>query len=190
MKDKVIEISTDLYTFQNKNFDRGVPRWKELLWLVISALFFINPLSVLSGLKVFWLRAFGARIGQGILIKPGVQIKFPWKLTIGDYCWIGENVWIDNLAEVRIGDHVCLSQGAMLLCGNHNYKKSTFDLIVQPIVLEQGVWIGAKAVVCPGVTCRSHAVLTVGSVAVSDLAAYQIYQGNPAVKIRERRVEV
>lgn len=189
MYDSVVQHRTNLANFQNPDFDRGAPRWKEMLWLSVNALFLINPLSVISRVKVFWLRVFGAKVGKGVLIKPGVHIKFPWKLTIGNHCWIGEKVWIDNLAEVIIQDHVCISQGALLLCGNHNYKKTTFDLIAQPIVLEEGVWIGAKAVVCPGVVCHSHAVLAVGSVATKDLEAYSIYQGNPAVKVRERIME-
>jgi putative colanic acid biosynthesis acetyltransferase WcaF len=102
--------------------------------------------------------------------------------------WIGENVWIDNLGKVTIGNNVCISQGALLLCGNHNYKKSTFDLIVGEIHLEEGVWVGAKSVVCPGVTLKSHAILTVGSVATTSLESYTINQGNPAVKIRERKL--
>lgn len=131
---------------------------------------------------------FGADIGKGVVIKPGVNIKSPWLLTIGDHVWIGENAWIDNLVRVRIGNSACISQGAMLLTGNHDYTKSSFDLITGEIILEEGVWIGAKAVVCPGVICRSHAVLTVSSVASSELEAYSIYRGNPAVKIRDRKI--
>lgn len=110
-------------------------------------------------------------------------------LSVGNHAWIGEDVWIDNLVEVTIGDSACLSQGAMLLTGNHNFKRSTFDLIVGSITLEDGVWIGAKAIVCPGVTCKSHSVLSVGSVATKDLEPYSIYQGNPAVKVRDRALE-
>ena len=135
------------------------------------------------------LRAFGAKIGCGVNIKPCVNIKYPWNLEIGNYVWIGENVWIDNLAKVRIGDNACVSQGAMLLCGNHNYKTTTFDLMVGEITLEDGAWIGAMSTVCPGVTCKSHSVLSVNSVAAKDLDAYCVYQGTPAVKIRERVIK-
>jgi putative colanic acid biosynthesis acetyltransferase WcaF len=100
----------------------------------------------------------------------------------------GENAWIDNLGKVKLGDNVCLSQGAMLLCGNHNYKKSTFDLIVGDIILEDGVWIGAQALVGPGITCYQHSVLAVKSVATTDLDAFGIYRGNPAVKLKEREI--
>jgi len=131
---------------------------------------------------------FGAKIGKGVVVKPGVNIKYPWRLKVGNHVWIGEKVWIDNLGDVVIEDNVCISQGAMLLCGNHNYKKSSFDLMVGDITLKQGSWIGAKSVVCPGVTVGSHAVLSVGSIATQNLEEYTIYQGNPAVPNGKREL--
>jgi putative colanic acid biosynthesis acetyltransferase WcaF len=151
-------------------------------------LFLVNPLNPISKLKVLLLRMFGAKVGKGVVIKPSVNIKYPWLLEIGDYTWIGEHVWIDNLAKVKIGANCCLSQGAMLLCGNHNYKLETFDLIVKAITLEDGAWVGAMSTVCPGVTLKSHAILTVDSVATETLEAYSLYKGNPAVKIRDRKI--
>lgn len=183
-----MEAKTDLSAFNNKWYKPGAAP-KRALWYVVNVLFFINPLNPVSGLKVFLLRIFGAKIGKGVVIKPAVNIKYPWKLSVGDYTWIGERVWIDNLDEVTIGSHVCISQGAMLLCGNHHYKKSAFDLIVQPIKLEDGVWIGAQSVVTPGVKCLSHSILTVNSVATGIMEAYGIYQGNPAQKVRERIIK-
>lgn len=132
------------------------------------------------------LRAFGARVGKGVVIKPAVNIKYPWKLSIGNHVWVGEKAWIDNLAQVSIADNCCISQGAMLLCGNHNFRKTTFDLITLPIILQEGAWVGAHSVVCPGVTCASHSVLAVNSVATKNLEPYAIYQGNPATKVKER----
>jgi putative colanic acid biosynthesis acetyltransferase WcaF len=165
------------------------PFIKGFIWYFINALFFINPMNPISSLKVFLLRLFGAKIGNGVRIKPGVNIKYPWLLTIGNNVWIGENVWIDNLDNITIANNVCISQGAMLLSGNHNYKKSAFDLIVGEITLEEGVWIGARSVVCGGVTGQSHAILTVNSIAVKDMEAYCIYQGNPATFIRKRDIQ-
>jgi putative colanic acid biosynthesis acetyltransferase WcaF len=160
-----------------------------MLWLMVNAIFFNNGLALFNGSKIFLLKRFGAKVGIGVVIKPSVSIKYPWFLTIGNYVWIGENVWIDNLTMVNIGNNVCLSQGVMLLTGNHNYTKPTFDLIVGEIILEDGVWLGAQSVVCPGLTCKSHSVLAVSSVATKNLDAYGIYQGNPAVKVRERKFE-
>ena len=160
----------------------------RIFWYLANALFLKSALFPVSGIKIHVLRLFGAKIGRGVVIKPGVNVKYPWMLEVGDYTWIGENVWIDNLAEVKIGNNVCLSQGAMLLCGNHNYKKSTFDLMVGKITIEDGGWVGAQSVVCPGVTIHSHAILSVASVANHDLEPYAVYQGNPAVKVRGRSI--
>ena len=139
-----------------------------------------------SKIKANLLRFFGAKVGKNVVIKPNVNIKYPWFLNIGNDVWIGENVWIDNLTYVTIRNNVVLSQGCSLLCGSHDYKKETFDLKIGTILLENGVWIGAKAIVAPGVTCQTHSVLTLGSVAVRELVAYGIYQGNPAIKKRKR----
>ena len=180
---------TDLSKYDNTWYHPG-KKVLCVLWYFVNVVFFISHIIPLSGLKVWLLKLFGAKVGHGVVIKPGVNIKYPWKLVIGDYSWIGEGVWMDNLANVTIGKNVCISQGAMLLCGNHNYKKQTFDLILGEIHLHDGAWVGAKAVVCPGVTLNSHAILSVGSVANKDLNSYSIYQGNPAVKIRERKFDV
>ena len=181
---------TDLSVYDNSWYSPGRGGAVRGLWYMVNALFFINPLNPFSGFKVFLLKAFGAKIGKGVVIKPGVNIKYPWNIEIGDYTWIGEKVWMDSLGPTIIGRHCCLSQGAMLLNGNHNYARPTFDLSVEPIVLEDGVWIGARSLVAPGVTCHSHSVLAVMSVASSDLQAYGIYRGNPAVKVRERQMPV
>ncbi|WP_246139120.1 WcaF family extracellular polysaccharide biosynthesis acetyltransferase [Gelidibacter salicanalis] len=162
---------------------------KRLLWYFVNALFLKSHLNPSSAIKIFWLKSFGAKIGIGVVIKPGVNIKYPWNLSIGDHCWIGEEVWIDNLDQVTLEDHVCVSQGALLLCGNHDFKKQSFDLMTAPIVLREGSWVGAKSIVGPGVILESHAVLALGSVASSNLEAYGIFRGNPAVKIKERIVQ-
>lgn len=180
--------TTELNTFNN-DWYKPASKLKIALWYVVNQLFFNNGFSVLNFTKAPLLRLFGAHVGVGVVIKPSVNIKYPWLLTIGNYCWIGENVWIDNLAQITLHSNVCISQGALLLCGNHNYKKSTFDLIVQPITLHDGVWIGAQAVVTGGVVVASHALLTVASVASTNLEAYSIYRGNPAVKIKDRVVK-
>nr|WP_295925311.1 putative colanic acid biosynthesis acetyltransferase [uncultured Dyadobacter sp.] len=161
---------------------------KLITWYLLNRLFIHTHIPYPSTFKVALLRMFGAQIGRGVVIKPKVNVKYPWFLHIGDHVWIGEEVWIDNLTLVTIESNACLSQGAMLLTGNHNYRKSTFDLIVKPITLRSGSWIGAKATVCPGVQVGSHAVLTVGSIATSHLEAYGIYQGNPAKYVKTRTI--
>jgi putative colanic acid biosynthesis acetyltransferase WcaF len=178
---KYTPIRVQLSKFDNRTFDHGANKAFIFLWIIVDILFVRNPINVFIGFKVWILKLFGATIGKRPVIKPGVHIKYPWKLILGDDVWIGEKAWIDNLVEVRIGNNVCISQDAYLLTGNHDYRSETFALITGPIVLEEGVWIGAKTVVCPGVTCKAYSVLTVGSIATNDLEANSIYQGNPAI---------
>lgn len=179
---------TDLSRYNNSWYKTGASKLKLLAWYCVNNCFINCGWFFISKIKVFILRFFGAKIGTGVVIKPNVNIKYPWRLIIGNNVWIGENVWIDNLANITIGDNVCISQGAMLLCGNHDYNKQFFDLIIGEIVLEDGVWIGAKSIVCPGITCHSHSVLSVNSVATKNLERYKIYQGNPAEFRKEREL--
>lgn len=181
---KTVKLQKD---FDKKGFDAGASGLKIFCWYFVSFLFFRSGLIPVSTVLVALLRLFGAKIGKDVRIKPYIYIHYPWRLTIGDHTWLAE-CRIENLAQVIIGDNVCVSQKAMLLTGNHDYKKEGFDLITKEIVLENGVWIGAEAVVCPGIIARSHSVLTVGSVATKNLDPYGIYQGNPAVKVKERLI--
>ena len=177
----------DLDKFDNSWY-KPEKKLKVIFWYFTNIFLFNTALPISSRMKVKVLRIFGSKLGSDVVIKPNVSIKYPWFLSIGNNCWIGENVWIDNLDLVSIGNNVCLSQGCYLLTGGHDYKKETFDLMLREIVLEDGVWVGAKAIVCPGVTCRSHSVLTAGSIATKDLEEYGVFQGNPAIWKRSRKI--
>ena len=179
---------TELKEFDNTSYQPGSMA-KRSLWYVANVLFFNTSVPFPNSLKRMLLRIFGANIGMGVILKPKINIKYPWMLGVGNHSWIGEGVWIDNLGHVEIGPNCCLSQGVMLLCGNHNFSVSGFDLTMEEIRLEDGVWLGAKSIVTPGVTCGSHAVLTVGSIASKNLEAYSINRGNPAEKIKSRVIE-
>jgi putative colanic acid biosynthesis acetyltransferase WcaF len=178
-------VKVDLSKFQNTWYKPG-SKLKIVLWTLTSIIIFRTSLPIPSVLKIIILKLFGAKIGADVVIKPNVNIKYPWKLCIGNNSWIGENVWIDNLAKVDIGNDCCLSQGCYLLTGNHDFTSTSFDLMIYEINIEDGSWVGAKSVVCPGVTLHKAAVLTVGSVATKTLDELGIYQGNPAVKIKKR----
>lgn len=183
-----MNLKVKLKSYDNSWYNPGAGILKRVLWYFTNEIILKNTLNPFSNSRIFVLKIFGAKIGKGVVIKPGVNIKFPWKLKVGDYCWIGENTWIDNLDLVILESNVCLSQNALLLCGNHDYKKQSFDLVTGPIIIKEGSWVGAKSVVCKGVTIHSQAVLTVNSVASKDLDTGGIYRGNPAVKIRERNI--
>ncbi len=183
-----MDKKVQLNTFDNQNFNGGAGKFKRILWHFTNGIFFKSFFHFYS-LKVGILRCFGATVGRNVVIKPYVNIKYPWNIVIGNDVWIGEEVWIDSLDKVIIGNDVCISQGALLLCGNHNYHKTSFDLMVGKIILEDGVWIGAKSVVCANVICHSHSVLGVLGVATRNLEQYTIYRGNPAEPVKKRTVE-
>lgn len=166
----------------------GAPVWKQVLWYFLGEPLFRSYWLPFSKFKVWLLRRFGAKVGQQVRIKPGVRVKFPWRLNVGDYVWIGENTWLDNLAPITIESHVCLSQGVYLCTGNHDWNHPDFQLITAGIHIEQGSWIAARAVVGPGVTVQRGAVLCLGGVTGRSLQPMTIYTGNPAQPIKQRRL--
>lgn len=178
---------TDLSAYKNDAFKAKLPNIVlRVCWMFVNATVFRSAFFTSYPFKRTLLRWFGAKIGRGVVIKPSITIKYPWNLSVGDHSWIGEQAWIDNLGKVTIGANVCISQGAMLLTGNHDFSDKYFSLMVEEIIIEDGCWIGAKALVCPGVICREHSVLSVMSVASKNLEPYTIYRGNPAEPIKER----
>jgi len=167
------------------------PGWKagsqfqRWLWLPFG-----RPLTASWIPGTLWrkqlLRIFGATIGSGGRIKPRVCITYPWNLSIGDHCWLGEELWIDNIAQVVIGDNVCLSQGSYLCTGNHDFRSNQFDLRLGPITVHSEAWIAAQSVLAPGVIVGEGAIVSLGAVVLADVPAQSIVRGNPAVVINQR----
>lgn len=180
--------TVDLNIYNNSWYTPG-PKWKILLWFLINPITVNTYLPIPQSFKKMILRLFGAKIADKVVLKPRINIKYPWYLEIGENTWIGEEVWIDNLVEVKIGKNACISQGAMLLTGNHDFTKKSFDLMVKKIELENGVWVGAKAIICPGVKMKTHSMLSAGSVLSKQTKEYFIYTGNPAIESKMRIVE-
>lgn len=146
------------------DWSRGAPLWKEGLWRLLGQPLLASDLPG-TGWRRLLLLSFGARLGRGGRLKPRLRITFPWRLHVGDHCWIGEAVWIDNLAPVWLGDRVCLSQGAYLCTGNHDFRQRDFALVVRPIRVGPDAWIGARAVLAPGCEIGAGAVVSLAAVA-------------------------
>lgn len=178
----------DLSLTSNRGYDPGKPLWYRTLWLLVEAVTLLNPVFVPYGLKARILRAFGARIGRNVVIKPGLHVKYPWFLAVGNNAWLGERAWIDNFVPVTIGANACVSQGAYLCTGNHDWADPGMGLVVKPITVGDGAWVGAFARIGPGVTVGEEAIVTLGSVLLKDAEPGGIYTGNPAQKVRERSV--
>lgn len=176
----------DLSAFRNPEYDPGRGPLMRTLWYYCSLLLFESGWFPVSGVKSRILRLFGAKVGRGVNFKPHVRIKYPWRLTIGDHCWIGQGVWIDNIEDVTIDDHVCVSQLAYFCTGNHDHRTPAFDLLAKPIVVETGAWIGARATILGGVTVHANAIAAAGAVVVKSVPAATIVGGNPAREISNR----
>jgi putative colanic acid biosynthesis acetyltransferase WcaF len=178
-------VRNDLFD-SSKGLDRGRSRLVEATWYLVKCLFFLSPLPWPSSFKCALLRIFGAKIGKGVIIKPRVNIHFPWKLTVGDFAWIGEEVFILNFEPVAIGAHCAISQRAFLCTGNHDYREPDMPYRNQPITVEDGAWVGAQVFVAPGVTIGTEAVITAGSVVTKNQPEHMVCGGNPCVSIRPR----
>ncbi len=175
-----------LRTYDNAWYNPGrSPLWRAA-WFFLGSPVVRSQLLPSSALRVALLRLFGARIGERVVIRPGVSVKYPWHLSVGDDTWIGERVWIDCLTSVRIGSNVCISQGAYLCTGNHNWSDPGFGLMIAPIQLNDGSWAGAMSILTPGAVLGTGAVAAAGSVISGTVPDFEIYVGNPAVFLKKR----
>src|SRR4051812_12721755 len=179
-------MSVDLSCTSNRGYVAGRSVFVRALWLCVETLFFLNPLLTSYRLKRNVLRLFGAKVGTGLFIKPGVHIKCPWRLRIGKNCWLGERSWIDNMEDVSIGSNVCVSQGAYICTGNHDWSDPGMGLTPRPVTIEDGVWVGAFARIGPGLRVAEESVVVLGAVVLQDTEPRGIYAGNPAKRTRSR----
>src|SRR5260370_10442123 len=182
----------DLSIYDNSDFERGAPRWKEAAWILVRFLFFQNAFPWPSPLRCALLRLFGAKIGRGVVVRANVNISFPWRLTIAIYVWIGEDVGILTLARVTIESNVCISQRAYLCTGSHNFRREDFKLEVAPITVREGSWIAAASFIAPGIEIGSAAIVSAGSSVFKGVAPKTFVRGNRATvrsEIRKDKVE-
>ena len=166
--------------------DRGAGKLKEMSWYFVKMIFFLSAFPWPNALKKILLQRFGGEVGNGVIIKPRVNIHFPWKLVIGNNVWIGEEAFLLNFERLLIGNNVCISQRAFLCGGNHDFRVPEMPYRNGPITLMDGSWIGAGVFVSPGVTVGVDSVITAGSVVTADVESNGIYKGNPLVYIKQR----
>src|SRR5262245_1524941 len=150
---------------------RGRPAWLVQLWWIFDAVLVRPTPQALYSWRRFAWRLFGAKMGRDVLIRPGVRATFPWKVTIGDHCWIGDNATLYSVAEISIGSHSVVSQDAYLCAATHDHRDVSFPLVASPIVIEPECWIAARAFIGPGVRIGHGAVVGACAVVLSDVAA-------------------
>lgn len=179
------KVRLDLFN-SKLGLDRGASKSKEMLWYAVKVVFFLSAIPYPSKFKVFLLKAFGAKVGNGLVIKPRVNIHFPWKLVVGDNVWIGEEVFLLNFELLTIGNNVCISQKVFVCGGNHDYKDPTMPYRNGVIVIEDGSWVGASSFVGPNVKIGINTIVSVGSIVTKSLPENGVFSGNPLQLVKER----
>jgi putative colanic acid biosynthesis acetyltransferase WcaF len=178
----------DLSSFHLPPGFRGRPGWVVQVWWLVQWFLFRPSPQVLYGYRRFLLRLFGAHIGEHVLIRPTAQVTYPWKVTIDDYAWIGDEVVLYSLGEIHIGAHSVVSQRSYLCAGSHDASHPTFDITSAPIHIGEQVWIATDVFVAPGVSIGEGAVVGARSSVFHDLPAGMVCYGSPARPIRPRPV--
>ena len=157
----------------------------QLWWLVQAILISCSP-QVFYGWRRFWLRSFGATIGKKVLVRPSVKITYPWKVSIGDHSWIGDEVVLYSLGEIEIGSNTVISQKSYLCTGSHDYTKETFDIFAKKITVGNGCWLATDVFVAPGITIGDGVVVGARSSVFKELKPNWIYKGTPAKAHKSR----
>lgn len=167
------------------DFDRGAPRWKEGVWVLVKWAFFLTPFPWPSALRVALLRMFGAKVGSRVVVRANVNVTYPWRLVLGDDVWLGDEVLILSLAPVTLESSVCVSQRAFLCTGSHDFRSENFSLVTRPITVRAGSWIAAQAFIAPGVEIGEGSMVAAGSVVVENVPPKSIVRGNPAQVVKQ-----
>jgi len=175
--------------FDKSNFIRGKPYWYEALWRVVSLLIMETGVPWPSTVRARVLRAFGAEVGDGVYIRQRIFVHFPWKLSVGDHVWIGEDCHILNLEPIRIDSHTAIGHSVFLAAAGHDSRSATLRYKNAPIVIQGGCWLMSRCFVGPGVSVGEGAVVGVGAVVTRAVPAGSMVEGNPAAVVRRRIVD-
>lgn len=181
------KIRLDL--FDARSLDRGRPRVVEALWVLTKCFFFISPLPWPSRFKCALLRMFGAKIGTGVVIRPRVNIHFPWRLVVGNHCWIGDGCQLLSIASITFQDHVALAHEVYVAAGGHDIQSATMAGKHEPILVKSGTWIASRAFIGPGVTIEQDCVVGAAAVVMKSIGPAVVVAGNPARVIRPRVID-
>ena len=176
----------DLATFELPKGFRGKTAFEVQLWWFIQATLFAGSPQVFYGWRRFILRLFGAKVGKKVLIRPSVKITYPWKVSIGDSSWIGDDVTLYSLDEIEIGSNSVISQKSYLCTGGHDYLKPNFPMLTKKIIIGDEVWIATDVFIAPGVIVGDRAVIGARSSVFDVIPKGMICYGSPAKPINKR----
>lgn len=178
----------NLNLYKTPNNFRGKSKITVQLWWLVQALFFSTTPQFMYGWRRFLLKCFGAKIGKNVIIRPSAKFTYPWKIKIGDYSWIGDDVVLYSLGEIEIGAHTVVSQKSYLCTGSHDYTKNDFPIYSKKIIIEDECWLATDVFVSPGVTIGRGTVVGARSTVIKDLNSNSVYVGSPVKFIKNRKI--
>ena len=179
----------DLRQYNPAQHDRGKPSWVVILWWLVQGVCFPLSLHNFNGFRTWLLRLFGATIGRGVVIRPTARFVYPWKIAIGDYSWIGDDVVLYSVDRINIGNHCVVSQKSYLCTGSHDVSDRAFGLITAPINIGNGVWLASDCFVAAGVAIGANSIVGARSSVFKNIAAEQIAWGSPCIARRSRIIK-
>lgn len=183
------ESWVDLRQFDSSQSDRGRPSWTIILWWLVQGVLFPLSLHNLNGFRCWLLRLFGAKIGQNVVVRPTARFTYPWKITIGDHSWIGDDVVLYSIDRIIIGSHAVISQKSYLCTGSHNIADPGFSLITAPINIGNGVWVASDCFVAPGVAIGANSIVGARSSVFRHIPEQKVAWGTPCTPYKDRIVE-
>ncbi len=169
----------NLKSYDLSGFNRGKPRWFVMLWWLVQAVIFPLSLHNFNSFRCFLLRLFGAKIGKGVVIRPTARFIYPWKVDIGNYTWIGDDVVFYSVDQINIGSHCVISQKSYLCTGSHNIEDKSFGLITASISIGNGTWIATDCFIAPGISIGCNSVIGARSSVMKNIPARQVAWGSP-----------
>lgn len=185
--DSMFDVRLD--QFDHSKVDRGRSRAVEVLWMLVKWGFFETALPWPYSIKRSFLRLFGAQVGRGVVIRTRVYVHYPWKLRVGDHCWIGDGTQLLCVEHITLEDHVALAHEVYIAAGGHDIRSRTMAPDNRPVTIRTGSWIATRAVICPGVTIEKNVVVGAGAVVTKDVEPAVIVAGNPAKVVRARIID-
>ncbi|WP_084639405.1 hormogonium polysaccharide biosynthesis acetyltransferase HpsU [Geitlerinema sp. PCC 9228] len=177
--DTTSPAKVDLSQYDQSWYDRGRPAWLVFWWWLVQAIAFPLSPHPWNGFRSWLLRRFGAKIGKQTVIRPTVRVTYPWKVKLGDYSWLGDDVVLYSLDHISIGDHCVISQESYLCTGSHDLSDRYFHLMVAPITIGNGVWVASDCFVGPGVQIGSNTTIGARSSVFKNIPAGYVAWGTP-----------
>lgn len=179
----------DLKNFKVPNNFRGKTKVEVQLWRIVEKTAFAYSPQFLYGWRRFLLRLFGAKIGKGTWIRPTAKITYPWKLSIGNHSWIGDECVLYSLGNITIGDNVAVAHGVYFNTGLHDYENINFTIGAKDIIIEDECWITNDVYIAPGVTIGKGTIVGARSSVFKDLPSGKVCVGSPAKVIKDRKTQ-